>query len=154
MGHAITAVIGRREVVERLLVPTEGDPAPTALAFDLVIAPLGHAQIDRLTHLRPGPYAEGFRFLSSGLETALMQWAGEAVLAYIETAYFGSQGTQSAAVFRDGAVILRSGGVESGPINAALDLLGVVASDGRDRFDTLGLGRFRRPEDLGLVADD
>lgn len=76
------------------------------------------------------------------------------MLAYIETGYIGGQGVQGAAVFRDGAVMLRLGGVGRGPINAALDLLGVVASADRDAFDTLGLGRFRRPDDLGLVEDD
>ncbi len=77
-------------------------------------------------------------------------------LAYIETDYFGRAGYQSAALWRDGALVmaLATEGEagdrcpEESPINRALRGLGVVAGDGRDEFLTVGLGGYRSNDDI------
>lgn len=84
-------------------------------------------------------------------------------IAYIETDYFGGDGTQYAAVFgNDGiarALFLPENvevtekypnGPLNWPINTMLREIGVVRNAGMDEFDTLELGEFRHmPEEPG-----
>ena len=159
MGHDITAVIGSRHVIQKI-VSAAGCPEPTELTTELVIAPLGHQQIDRLTKLKPGQYFDGFKHLSTGLEEALARAAGSGPFAYIETSYAGGSGGQTASLYRDGNVIFRQAIPISRdrhqpdhPINSALRALGVKASKGRDEFDTVGLRPFRSLAALGIDED-
>ena len=92
---------------------------------------------------------------------ALSTVAEEGTLAYIETNYFGGTGSQAAAVFVDGKLVLkaaipvtRNPPNRDDPINTALRALGVMAAEGQDEFDTLGLRQFRNLEDLGLEWDE
>lgn len=156
MGHSITAIVGTHQVVARVR-GMAGAPAPTELPYGLCIAPLGHEQIDKLTQLQSGEYLDGFRSLSDGLQAALLMAVGEDTLAYIETEYFGGSGSQAAAVFRDGAIVLRvvlpegrKPAQSDDPINSALRMLGVSGTLNGDEFTAVGLDRFRDLEALGL----
>lgn len=156
MGHNIWAVIGPPEIIARI-VDAAGCPAPTPLPFGLVIAPLGEQQIDRLTALDPGNHTDGFTYLSERLQLALAGATKDGAAAYVETNYFGGTGSQAAAVFSEGKMILegsvpvsRQPPQHDDPINTALRALGVEAAPGQDEFDTLGLRRFRDLEALGL----
>ena len=81
-----------------------------------------------------------------------------AVLAYIETNYFGGQGAQCALLWRDGVLALKPGAMEEAtarvrprplwPINVVLKALGVAARAGGDEFAELGLERWRHTEDI------
>ncbi len=64
--------------------------------------------------------------------------------ALIETEYFGGIGEQFATVYDGGERVLD---VREGGINAALRRIGVVACDGKDEFDTIGLGAHRSFQD-------
>lgn len=156
MGHSINAVIGSVETVTKIVVAS-GSTAATALPFGLAIAPLGHVQIDKLTGLEPSVVGDGFRYLSPALERGLVEAADGGGFAYIETDYFGGTGSQASAIFSRELPPRRL--VDTGakaparpdsPINQALRSLGVKAALGQDEFDTLGLGRFRDLEALGL----
>ena len=68
-------------------------------------------------------------------------------VARVSASYFGGYGSQSATVWRDGAVLDRSVDV-----NTALSRLGVKKTDGRDEWDSVGLGRFRRTETWAAEA--
>jgi hypothetical protein len=68
-------------------------------------------------------------------------------VAYVETEYFGGEGTQAATVWDRGATIFGPAEAEAGPINQALRRLGVERTAGEDEFDKVGLGRHRRNED-------
>lgn len=156
MGHNITAVIGPRQSVHHI-AQAAGCPTPTALDFGLTIAPLGHRQIDRLTGLQPGRYIDGFAYLSGGLQDALLTAMGGGILAYFETNYSGGTGSQAAAVFSAGDVVMQAVAPvrsdimgQDAPINAALRIIGVKASAGQDEFSAIGLGRFRDLGALGL----
>ncbi|QAY78153.1 hypothetical protein [Sphingosinicella sp. BN140058] len=160
MGHNISAVIGGAEAVARV-VEAARSPEPTPLPGGLLIAPLGHEQIDRLTCLRPGARIDGFKSLSEGLERAVSAATGAGRLAYVETNYFGSTGSQAACVFSQGKLVFqsalpvsRAAVSRTDPINVALRMIGVEAEIGKDEFDTLGLDRFRDHESLGLTEWD
>jgi hypothetical protein len=72
-------------------------------------------------------------------------------MAYIETAYVGHEGTQSAVVWRDGQVAMQPVTLDAKvarpaqfwPINAALRALGVIARPTEDEFTVFGLMSFR-----------
>jgi len=155
MGHSINAVVGLAESVASI-VEAAGCPPATELSFGLVIAPLGHAQIDQLTGCEPSEVAKGFKYLSPALERGLFNAAGGG-FAYIETDYFGGVGSQAAAIFsgRLPATLLADEDAKApprpeSPINSALRSLGVRAAPGQDEFDTVGIGRFRDLKALGL----
>lgn len=59
--------------------------------------------------------------------------------AVIYTEYFGGDGEQWAGVIEGDAY------VPVGSVNEALRRLGVIATDGRDEWDTIGLASFRAP---------
>jgi hypothetical protein len=76
-------------------------------------------------------------------------------VAFVDAEYFGGRGTQAAVVWEGGRPILEASvpddmgplPPEGGPIDKALRLLGAVAKNGEDEFDSVGLNRFRRTED-------
>jgi hypothetical protein len=74
--------------------------------------------------------------------------APEPLFAVIETDYFGGMGSQSAVVYRGSEEIMPAETDSGGPINKALRVLGVVRQQGRDEFDTVGLGQYRDFDDL------
>jgi hypothetical protein len=89
------------------------------------------------------------RGLSNGLHALAIEISYDASVAFITTAYFGGQGGQDALVWDKGS--LRFSPATQGydqpwsnsPISQALRMLGVVAENGTDEFDTVGLGKHR-----------
>lgn len=153
MTHSITAIIGPLEVIQDV-IHAAGSPPATELACGMTIIPLGKAQIDKLTGGGPRERVSGFGDLTLGLERALAALATHGSFAFIETEYFGGTGVQAAVVFSPGTASVRFAEPrEDNPINSALNALGVTARPGTDEFDTLGLGRFRGLEHLGLKND-
>lgn len=153
MAHSIRAIVGPLEVIQNV-IHAAGSPPATELTCGMTIIPLGEAQIDKLTGGGSRELVSGFGFLTLGLERALAPLATRGAFAFIETEYFGGSGGQAAAVFNPGLAPVRfTDEQEPNPINLALKLLGVPALDAADEFDTLGLGRFRRLEALGLEND-
>lgn len=71
-------------------------------------------------------------------------------VAYISTEFFGGEGGQDAMVWDAGQVkLLLSDGGDHGiawpnsPVSQALRTIGVIAEEGKDEFDTVGLGTHR-----------
>ena len=160
MGHNISAIIAGAEIAEAFAEVADAPP-PTELPFGLGIVPLSDRQFDRITDLKPGPYVDGFAYLSARLTAALTTASRKGPVVYIETEYFGGTGSQAGAAFVEGELVLAEHHVDmrdshrrDGPINKALRLLGVSASGDRDEFDTLGLARFRDVAALGIEYRD
>jgi hypothetical protein len=95
------------------------------------------------TLTKPLPY------LAGGVHALAIEVSYHAPVAYIATAYFGGHGTQDALVWVQGD--LRFSRDTPGydrpwphtPISQALRAIGVVADQGLDEFDTVGLGKHR-----------
>lgn len=65
------------------------------------------------------------------------------------TDYFGGVGEQEASYFDENNVSTNfEDNTSGGAINSALAMLGVEPDGDKDRFDTIGLGRYRSDEDL------
>ena len=74
-------------------------------------------------------------------------------VAWVETDYFGGNGSQSAAAWVGGEAVVgpSKSGAETGPpdgaINLALRCIGVTCGEGGDEFDAIGLGWYRDNEE-------
>ena len=146
MGHHITGLIARREVLERLDRPFGGQPS-FALAEGLAFMPLDCENLDEVTGLHEGKAVEGFAYLTERLIELLRLASRNGEIAYIETDYFGGAGGQGAAVFRGGTMIGNPDWREGGAINDALSKIGVIhRADNVDLFEAVGLGAFRSNE--------
>jgi hypothetical protein len=104
--------------------------------------------------LTTGPES-GFERLTPALLALVEAVSVAGPVAYLETDYIGRDGTQTAAVWRDGVLVLGPlllGRTEAfvpreAPISQALRMLGVTGDQRTDEFVVAGLGQFRRTEE-------
>lgn len=99
-----------------------------------------------------------FDELTTGGRKLVRELSFKGKCAYIETDYFGGEGTQLAAVWENGQQISgplfsqdfsHPGEAPAGTeevenaINTALKLLGIYCHEGKDEFDSVRLGHYR-----------
>jgi hypothetical protein len=148
------------DAAELALLPVTAELAadltPAALcALGMDVIPGGSTGAARCrAELLTGPES-GFTVLQPGLAALIEACSTFGALAYVEADYFGREGAQAAAVWRNGH--LASGpmllgrneefSAETAPICVALRALGVEAVGRTDEFVTAGLGRHRRTAD-------
>ena len=96
------------------------------------------------------PLTKPIKELSDGLHALAIEISHDCPVAYISTCYFGWQGGQNALAWDKGS--LRFSPTTQGydqvwpnsPISQALRAIGVLAEEGMDEFDTVGLGKHRK----------
>ena len=122
-------------------------------AFGLRVRP--YEFFDEVRQDGAEPSVPGFWKLPTGFDRLLANWSTCGPVAYVEADYFGGVGTQVAAVW-DGGQLVLGPVVESvrplapqdpSPISRALRRLGVSARGQFDEFEAAGLGRHRQMED-------
>ena len=90
------------------------------------------------------------RYLSYEVQALAVEISHRTPVAYISTYYFGGQGGQDAVVWDKGSVRFSpstkgySQVWPNSPISQALRMIGVIAAEGQDEFDSLGLGKHRK----------
>lgn len=105
-------------------------------------------------------YSKYFDFFSPSVYELLVQESRNGKLAYIETDYFGGVGSQSAILFEKGFIKIKPHKTETywdeksssflhkpegdKAINIVLKELGVYKENGKDEFDSIRLGNYRR----------
>jgi hypothetical protein len=163
-GHSVRLIVGPMQPLRVLQAV-----APMARIFALTpgaalwVLPLDEAVHDAV-HLRYGTgewLKSGARLTTTDLIAIARMTAGTEA-AYVETDYFGSAGTQSAVLWRDGAVAMQPVTLDASikrpaqfwPINAALRALGVVARAPEDEFTAFGLMRYRSHEMIYAKANE
>jgi hypothetical protein len=118
---------------------------------------------DEIQHDSAEAPVPGFWKLPIGFDQSLAAWSMQGPVAYVEADYFGGVGTQIAAVWDAGALVLgplaepetRTAPTRSTPISQALRRLGVSAHGHVDEFDAIGLGRHRDTDNwLDEVSSD
>ncbi|MFD8701725.1 hypothetical protein ACFV1W_03745 [Kitasatospora sp. NPDC059648] len=154
MSYELQALVG---MLELMAVAAAEVPAARVvpLAQGLALIPVTAAvlsalQGDAAVH-KPGGGA-GFGWHSDGFELRLAAWSKAGPIACVEAEYFGGVGTQRAAVWSDGRVVLgpltsdesEPWPAEGTPISRALRWLGGYVEPGRvDEFGSVGLGAHR-----------
>ena len=121
------------------------------LQGDLGMVPLSEPLLREVQERWPGAVgsthvAGVFEFLTPPVENWVRALSKGSAIAYIETEYFGGEGFERSAIFRDSNVVL--GPLDgAGAVNGALRALGIVAKPGQEEFDVVGLGRHRSLEE-------
>lgn len=144
MAYTLEAVLARCEVLANLPA-WAADTVVIPLAQGMCMLPLSDALLARFGSAeQPWLYTRHgiFNHLPQDLVTELLDLSLAGPLAYVEAEFWGGQGEQRAVVWENG-VALGEQEESSMAINDALRRLGVEASEGHDRFDTVGLGRHR-----------
>jgi hypothetical protein len=143
--HVLSALVLRGTPEHRGLLAGAGARV-VPLGEALLLVPVTSALLVSVEAQFPAP-ARGPSRTCRGLTGPLAQLArslsAHGPVAYVETDYFGGAGTQAATVWSKGQRVLRRPRAPSGPVNAALRLLGVAGAGLQDEFDTVGLGRYR-----------
>lgn len=148
MGHQISAIVCKpSSSIERV---KEYD-LPILQSGDFVIIPMDASHSDHWTEkLELGFDSTGSSVILDGrFARYIGDLAAEKNYALIETDYFGGAGDQAAVVYLRGesAPTYESGRLSSGTINEALRRIGVEAHNGGDKFDSIGLSKYRDFED-------
>jgi hypothetical protein len=149
--HNVEALIARSDALAVAVRRFEcAVPCPLVQGFSLL--PLTDTLKGALAAERPETKAlpaDPLPNFSDGLHALALDLAQHVPVAYIATFYFGGQGGQHALVWDQGH--LRCSPATAGydqawpnsPISQALRMIGVVAEQGEDEFDTVGLGQHR-----------
>jgi hypothetical protein len=158
MAYVVQAVIAPLSALEPLRALEHG--VVVELAPGLGLVPMIPALVDEVTHGGAGDE----RFTSccafpAGFESALAEWSRVEPMAYVEAEYWAGEGSQFAAVWRHGDIVLgpllqaeeEPTPAEGSPISQALRCLGVSARGYQDEFDVVGMGRHRDVE--GWLGD-
>jgi hypothetical protein len=146
LTHIVTGLIANPSVLDAFS-RRHSLHQPVALRGELAMLPLREVDLHSFRDVPSHGETKGFEYLSKQLVEELRRSSCDGPLMYFETEYFGGLGTQGAAVFQDGEPIFGPMSAEIGPINHALQLLGVrVEPPARDEFETMGLGRHRNTE--------
>jgi hypothetical protein len=148
MGHFVTGIIAKECDANMV---AEGIPFKYfhPLRQGFLLFPLTDELIDKHIQAPQNFNLEQFSYCSAELAELLKMASSNTQLAYIETEYFGGVGAQSAAVFENKEVIYGPKQAEVGPINDALQIIGVSKSKGHhDEFESVGLADFRSSEEL------
>ncbi|HEU4559602.1 MAG TPA: hypothetical protein VFS20_17250 [Longimicrobium sp.] len=146
MSYVLRAIIAPEHVLSRPLAWL-ADSRVIALPQGMAMIPLSRALREQYgPSERPWLYEKhGETWLPQALVPVLEELSRHGTVAYVESEYHGGDGEQCSIVWRDGERIDAEHG--SYAVNSALGRLGVEREEGRDLFDTLGLGRQRSVED-------
>ncbi|MEW5930352.1 MAG: hypothetical protein AB1941_23065 [Gemmatimonadota bacterium] len=146
MPYNIRAVLAAAALLEPAPAWAGGSRV-VALPQGIAMVPLGRELCGRRGPAeRPWLYERhGELWLPAALVPELAALSRAGTVAYVESESHGGDVEQWSLVWRDG----EAGRVEasSRAVEDALLALGVVPDGGRDRFDTLGLGRHRDVDD-------
>ena len=152
MGHCVQAIVATSDVADALRRLYAVLPW-VAARQGFVILPVDADFIDSVTRIRPEQSSDAFMLLTASFDGLLQRLSLLGPIAYIETEYFGGVGGQGAAVYSRGETVMAPDWRESGPIDRALALIGVKRPLLGDRFQALGLNRYRSNDDLIEAAE-
>ncbi|WP_030232281.1 hypothetical protein [Streptomyces sp. NRRL S-350] len=164
MSYELQALIGTSEL---LRVAAAEVPAARVvpLGQGLALIPVTPAVLAALQgdgSPRKSTGGAGSGWYSAGFELRLAAWSKAGPIACVEAEYSGGSGTQRAAVWADGRVVLgplTGGGSEpptpdGTPISRALRRIGAHTADGRlDEFASVGLDAHRTTQGWAAAAD-
>jgi hypothetical protein len=155
VGYVLQGVIGSAASLQ----PGRGLANGVVVPLDqgLCLLPMTESLFDEVT--RRGAvdsrFAQCQRF-PPGFDTVLAQWSRQGPVAYVEADFWGGRGTQFAAVWEAGKLVLGPimdgedappAAVRRSAVSQALSRLGAGAHGHIDEFDAVGLGRHRHVEE-------
>ncbi|MCE5278378.1 MAG: hypothetical protein ABFD92_01390 [Planctomycetaceae bacterium] len=148
MAHHIQAIIGSQQLL-KVLEEKYTHAKVVKLANGFAMVPMLGDLHDEMGVDDAVEHDSRFMLLSSHVWKVLQDMSLMDPVAYIETEYFGGTGTQSAVAWKSGKVAYGPEVSEDiGPINKGLAILGIVRTETRDEFQTIGLQWFRQMDEF------
>lgn len=147
MSHSLSLFVARRPQLEALSVKLGGARIYRLQYTEFLILPVTDDGFDAIVDSQgpSEPAAEEFWRLTKALCALAQACSQFGPIAYVETDYFGGSGTQGAAAWELGKEIMApTVSWSTGPINTALNAIGLAPSKDLDEFETLGLHTVRR----------
>ena len=151
MGHCIQGIIAKTTAISVAELP-DGWPTPVALSQGYSIIPMFDAVLDGIAKEQGDGVFDGFTFLDGNLQERLKLFSKGFSLVYLETDYFGGNGSQGAIACESGQIVFGPESGKIGPINKALSRIGVSRSWTLDEFDALALGKLCGMDDFSDFA--
>lgn len=111
------------------------------LEHGLCLIPMTGDLFDQINKDIPSANLNGFYYLTENIVSQVSSKIANIKFAYIEADYFGGKGTQNSIIWDKGQTQLL------GSINEVLINFGIKASQGKNEFETLALGRYRDTTD-------
>lgn len=146
MGHCIRAFIGKSDVIQNLADCWLQSKNIVPLAQDFAMVYLTAQWFDDMTELADAEddlHCAEMQFFTTAVYQVMQEHSFRSALAYIETDYFSGVGGQSGVLFENGE-ITTGPAAQPDIINQILHKLGACRLKGKDEFDSLSLGHYRR----------
>lgn len=150
MGHCIHAIIGNHESIHKIADDWfQANEIQLPQGFGMILCT--NRLLDDIAELMETENESGepcfpeLDYFDISVKELMEQYSFRTKLAYIETDYFGGNGTQSGVLYENGKVAIAPKSGE-GTINALLKELGVWRTPDKDEFDMLELQKYRRME--------
>lgn len=144
MGYVFSGIVTSFEVMKRLK-DQYASAKIVPLYKELIVIPLTDELYDEI-NMNQGTTISIYDYLTDTISSYCREISKFGLVAYIEAEYFGGTGSQNAMVWDSSQVIFEET-LSQSAINRSLEILGVCKLQGKDEFDTVGLGRHRDTED-------
>ncbi|MCG7379133.1 hypothetical protein MH215_19135 [Paenibacillus sp. ACRSA] len=144
MGYDFRGIVTSFDAMKRL---KEKYTSTKIIPFynELIVIPLTDELYDEI-NMNQGTTMPNYEYLTDTISYYCIEISKFGLVAYIEAEYFGGTGSQNAMVWDSSQVIFEET-LSQSAINRSLEILGVCKLQGKDEFDTVGLGRHRDIED-------
>lgn len=144
MGYYFRGIISNHEI-SNLIKTKLRNVCIIHLYNNLVTIPLTDELYDEINE-NQGVSFSHYEYLTDRVGLLCSDLSTICTIAYIEAEYFGGIGLQNGIVWNNEQVIYEETTSENA-INKSLVYLGIKKLEGRDEFDTVGLGRHRFIDD-------
>ena len=141
MSHSLQAIIAKNGTLAEFAVQL-GFPRAVPLNQDFELLPLMQERLDEIGQETNMDIWGTYR-LTPLMERLIKHASLKGPVAFVITEYLGGSGSQGAAVYENGEVKMPYEFAPLGPINRALNAIGVTRENGEDQFDSIGLDKYR-----------
>ncbi|KRD58510.1 hypothetical protein ASE40_19475 [Flavobacterium sp. Root935] len=136
MGHCLQAFICTKTDSENFAKSFK-NAISISLGQGIALVPMTEELFDEINNSQTSGFIKNFKFINENIEEIILKIIENKKLAYVESEYFGSTGSQKAIIWnqknREQVLVL---GKDN--INNVLKYFGVIADEGIDEFQTLG----------------
>jgi len=145
MGYYLKAFIGNKESLTPIQEKYD-DSKLIELSDEIFMIPMTDKLFDDINQLETSSEISSFEFLTENIEIKILKLVCDKKIAYVESEFFGGQGGHIGLIWENGERVF-IGEFKRSTMNVVLEKLGVIRTEIKDEFETIGLDRHRQTED-------